>query len=222
MKNSFTTICLLRNIFLATMCTWSSVNVERWPLWDMTFFLQQLLWDMTILRLDIFPTSTIMRHDHFETWNFSHTNHYEKRPFWDMFFCNYITWSTNIFFSTCAQQSAPKQSPPGLVFWTTNASWTKFEKSCYICLKYSSNGSTSFIYTTIGILRCTFDLGIVEPMNLLQMSCVITWAQKKFSLQPQKKEKRPFFSKKKFKLGFRPRNFSFEKKSFHSHLKNVN
>ena len=98
MKNSFTTICLLRNIFLATMCTWSSVNVERWPLWDMTFFLQQLLWDMTILRLDIFPTSTIMRHDHFETWNFSHTNHYEKRPFWDMFFCNYITWSTNIFF----------------------------------------------------------------------------------------------------------------------------
>ena len=25
-----------------------------------------------------------------------------------------------------------------------------------------------------------------EPMNFLQMSCVITWAQKKFSLQPQK------------------------------------
>ena len=27
-------------------------------------------------------------------------------------------------------------------------------------------------------------------MNLLQMSCVITWAQKKFSLQPQKKKKK--------------------------------
>jgi hypothetical protein len=29
-------------------------------------------------------------------------------------------------------------------------------------------------------------------MNLLQMSCVITWAQKKFSLQPQKKNLRLF------------------------------
>ena len=115
MKNSFTTICLLRNIFLATMCTWSSVNVERWPLWDMTFFLQQLLWDMTILRLDIFPTSTIMRHDHFETWNFSHTNHYEKRPFWDMFFCNYITWSTNIFFPLLVR---PTISTKTITSWT--------------------------------------------------------------------------------------------------------
>ena len=34
-------------------------------------------------------------------------------------------------------------------------------------------------------------------MNLLQMSCVMTWAQKKFSLQPQKKKK-AVFSKKKF------------------------
>ena len=50
-------------------------------------------------------------------------------------------------------------------------------------------------------------------MNLLQMSCVMTWAQKKFSLQPQKKKGR-FFKKKIFKLGFRPRNFSFEKKKF--------
>ena len=30
-------------------------------------------------------------------------------------------------------------------------------------------------------------------MNLLQISCVMTWAHKKFSLQPQKKKKRPFF-----------------------------
>ena len=60
-----------------------------------------------------------------------------------------------------------------------------------------------------------------EPMNLLQMSCVMTWAQKKFSLQPQKKKGR-FFEKKVFKLGFPPRNFSFEKKSFHANLKNVN
>ena len=88
-----------------------------------------------------------------------------------------------------------------------------------------------YIYTTIGIVKCTFDVGIhhdqtthptenFELMNLLQMSCVITWAQKKFSLQPQKKGR--FFKKEIFKLGFRPRNFSFEKKSFHSHLKNVN
>jgi hypothetical protein len=27
-----------------------------------------------------------------------------------------------------------------------------------------------------------------EPMNLLQMSCVRTWAKKQFSLQPQKKK----------------------------------
>ena len=33
-------------------------------------------------------------------------------------------------------------------------------------------------------------------MNLLQMSCVMTWAQKKFSLQPQKKKKKAVFLKK--------------------------
>ena len=71
MKNSFTTICLLRNIFLATMCTWSSVNVERWPLWD-----------MNILRHDICPTATTMKDDHLETW----------------FFCNYIIWSEKKIF----------------------------------------------------------------------------------------------------------------------------
>ena len=52
-----------------------------------------------------------------------------------------------------------------------------------------------------------------EPMNLLQMSCVIKWAQKKFSLQPQKKEKRPFFSKKKIQIGISTSKFlSWEKK----------
>ena len=58
-------------------------------------------------------------------------------------------------------------------------------------------------------------------MNLLQMSCVITWAQKKLASNLKKKKGR-FFEKKNFKLGFPLRNFSFEKKSFHSHLKNVN
>ena len=58
-------------------------------------------------------------------------------------------------------------------------------------------------------------------MNLLQMSCMITWAQKKFSLQPKKKRGR-FFKIFFFKLRFRPRTFSFEKKSFHAILKNVN
>ena len=40
--------------------------------------------------------------------------------------------------------------------------------------------------------------------------------------QPPTSEKkmRPFFIF--FKLGFRPRNFSVEKKSFHANLKNVN
>jgi hypothetical protein len=41
-------------------------------------------------------------------------------------------------------------------------------------------------------------------MNLLQMSCVITWAQKKFSLQPQKKNFEAVFIFFYFlKLGFR-------------------
>ena len=58
------------------------------------------------------------------------------------------------------------------------------------------------------------DLGIVdhdqtihptenfEPMNLLQMSCVITWAQKK--IQPPTSKKRPFFQKNNsnLSLGF--------------------
>ena len=61
-----------------------------------------------------------------------------------------------------------------------------------------------------------------EPMNLLQMSCMITWAQKKLASNLKKKKKAVFLKKKKFKLRFRLRNFSFEKKSFHSHLKNVN
>ena len=50
---------------------------------------------------------------------------------------------------------------------------------------------------------------------------MITWAQKKFSRQPQKKKKGSF-SKKKIKMGIRHQNFSFEKKSFHANLKNVN
>ena len=58
-------------------------------------------------------------------------------------------------------------------------------------------------------------------MNLLQMSCMITWAQKTLSHQPKKK-RGAVFSKKKFKLGFRPGNFSVGKKSFHANLKNVN
>ena len=50
-------------------------------------------------------------------------------------------------------------------------------------------------------------------MNLLQMSCVMTWAQKK-SASNLKKKKGRFFEEKKIKLGFPPRNFSFEKKRF--------
>ena len=60
-----------------------------------------------------------------------------------------------------------------------------------------------------------------EPMNLLQMSCVITWAQK--NQPPTSNKKRAvFFKKKKIKPGFGPPNISFEKKSFHANLKNVN
>ena len=39
-------------------------------------------------------------------------------------------------------------------------------------------------------------------MNLLQMSCVMTWAQKKFSLQPQKKK--AVFLNFFFKVNFLP------------------
>ena len=45
---------------------------------------------------------------------------------------------------------------------------------------------------------------------------------KKISIQPQKNRTRPFFIFCFFELGLRARNFSFEKKSFHSHHKNVN
>ena len=46
-----------------------------------------------------------------------------------------------------------------------------------------------------------------EPMNLLEMSCVITWAQKRFSLQPQKNLKKAVFSKKKFQIGISTSKF---------------
>jgi len=39
-------------------------------------------------------------------------------------------------------------------------------------------------------------------MNLLQMSCVITWAQKKFSLQPQKKNFEAVFIFLNWDFGF--------------------
>jgi hypothetical protein len=45
---------------------------------------------------------------------------------------------------------------------------------------------------------------------------------KKIQPPTSKKKKLPFFQKKKIKLGFQPRNISFEKKSFHANLKNVN
>ena len=45
---------------------------------------------------------------------------------------------------------------------------------------------------------------------------------KKIQPPTSKKRKKAVFSKKKFKLGFRPRNFSVGKKSFHANLKNVN
>ena len=45
---------------------------------------------------------------------------------------------------------------------------------------------------------------------------------KKNSASNLKKKPGRFFKKNNFKLGFRPRNFSFEKKSFHANLKNVN
>ena len=53
-----------------------------------------------------------------------------------------------------------------------------------------------------------------EPMNLLQMSCVITWAQKKFSLQPQKKKKKAIFLKKKNQIGISTSNFLIWEKKF--------
>ena len=93
MKNSFTTICLLRNIFLATMCTWRSVNVERWPLWDMTILRHDIFPTATIMRHDIFPTTTIMKDDHLETW----------------FFCYYIhnlIWEKNL-----STSDAPNNQP---------------------------------------------------------------------------------------------------------------
>jgi hypothetical protein len=43
-----------------------------------------------------------------------------------------------------------------------------------------------------------------------------------FDLRPQKKNEAAFLIFDFFKLGFRPRNFSFEKKSFYANLKNVN
>jgi hypothetical protein len=58
-------------------------------------------------------------------------------------------------------------------------------------------------------------------MNLLQLSCVITWAQKKFSLQPQKKNWGCFYFFYFLKLGFRLWNFSTWSESFHANLKKV-
>jgi hypothetical protein len=44
------------------------------------------------------------------------------------------------------------------------------------------------------------------------MSCVITWTQRKFSLQPQKKG--PFFQKKKFQIGISTSKFLIWEKKF--------
>jgi hypothetical protein len=41
-------------------------------------------------------------------------------------------------------------------------------------------------------------------------------------IQPPTSKKAVFSKEKVFKLGFRSRNFSFEKKSLHANLKNVN
>ena len=61
-----------------------------------------------------------------------------------------------------------------------------------------------WIINEIGVAKCTFDVVIVsittkpyilqknfESMNLLQMSCVITWAQKK--IQPPTSKKKAVF-----------------------------
>ena len=51
-------------------------------------------------------------------------------------------------------------------------------------------------------------------MNLLQMSCVITWAQKKLASNLKKKIKRTFFWKKKFQIGISTSKFLIWEKKF--------